>query len=237
VFGDEGPRVSAVLDPLSQPIDQAFALDPGPAVPCERLLAAALRRRIAQPPAWSPEQVFDGILFRPGRAPRPAAVLIALVPREEGLRVLFTRRSHDLPEHPGQISLPGGRVEAGDGGPVPAALREATEEVGLAAAAVEVLGTLPLYRTVTGYEVTPVIGLLQEAPRLRADPVEVSEIFEVPLAHLMDGARYQRRIVGEGGDRRHFYAIEYVERATERSYFIWGATAAILRNFYRLLIA
>jgi 8-oxo-dGTP pyrophosphatase MutT (NUDIX family) len=179
------------------------------------------------------------MLLRPELAPRLAAVLLALVPAEEGLRVLFTRRALDLPDHPGQISLPGGRVDEGDDGAVGAALREASEEVGLAAASVEVLGTLPVYRTVTSYLVTPVVGLLRERPVLRAQPGEVSEIFEVPLSLLTDGARYERRVVGEGSGRRHFYALDVEGYADgdARQYFIWGATAAILRNFYRLLVA
>jgi 8-oxo-dGTP pyrophosphatase MutT (NUDIX family) len=233
------PSVRGVLDPLAQALDPEFGLDPGPVVGPDRLLPAALRARFSRPPAWEPEQRSDGARFRPQEATRPAAVLIALVPAQDGLRVLFTRRSADLPDHPGQISLPGGRVDDSDASAEAAALREAHEETGLDPATVEVLGCLPVYHTVTGYEVTPVVGLLAQAPRLAAAPHEVAEIFDVALHELTDGARWQRRLVGSDGPRRTFFAIDAPGRgpAGEGRYFIWGATAAILRNFYRFLLA
>lgn len=221
-----------LIDPDTLPFDAEF--ERGPAIAPGRLTAQALRARFRDPPSWQAEQSGDGGLFHPGRPLRPAAVLIALIERPPaGLHVLFTVRSAHLPDHPGQISFPGGRLESGDASPVDAALREAREEIELDHSLVEVLGTMPPYATVSGYRVTPVVGLIAAGAQLRADPLEVEEFFEVPLAFLMNGANHQRRVVVQQSRRRLVYSIEYFGR---RRYLIWGATAAMLRNLYRFLL-
>ena len=124
----------------------------------------------------------------PGREgePRSAAVLVPIVNRPDGLAVLFTERSVDLPDHPGQISFPGGRIEPGDADAVAAALREAEEEIGLPRDRVTLLGRLADYETVTGYRVTPIVGWVEPPFPLKPDPVEVADVFEVPLSFLLD---------------------------------------------------
>jgi len=143
-----------------------------------------------------------------------------------------------LHDHAGQISFPGGRVEKGDADAIATALREAHEEIGLPPADVDVIGTLPEYLTATAYKVTPVIGLVERPFTPVLDAFEVSEVFEVPLAFLMDPINHERRIFQMGDTARTFYAMPYAtpRRAAEgRRYFIWGATAAILRNLYQFL--
>lgn len=161
---------------------------------------------------------------------RPAAVLIPVVERKGGLTLLFTRRSEDLPVHPGQISFPGGRAEAYDDGPVDTALRETEEEVGLHRRHVEIVGQLDLYRTRTGFEVTPVVGLLKPPFDLRADPTEVQEIFEVPLPFFLDRSNHERHSREWNNQTRSFYAMPYGD------YYIWGATAGMLVNFVDVLL-
>jgi 8-oxo-dGTP pyrophosphatase MutT (NUDIX family) len=193
---------------------------------------AWLRERLARPAPPEARNLSDGFRL-PGRhgAPTAAAVLVPLINREDGLTVLFTERSRDLPDHPGQISFPGGRVEPGDADAGIAALREAEEEVGLARERVTLLGRLEPYETVTGYRVTPVVGWVEPPFELRADPVEVAAVFEVPLAFLLEPANLQRHFRMVGETRRDYYAIPYGDR------FIWGATAAMLLIFDRTLRA
>jgi 8-oxo-dGTP pyrophosphatase MutT (NUDIX family) len=159
----------------------------------------------------------------------PASVLVPVVAHPDGLTVLFTQRTSQLRIHSGQISFPGGRAEPGDPGPEFTALREAGEEIGLKAGQVEVIGRLPEYLTRTGYRVTPVVGLLTPPLELAPDPREVQEVFEVPLAFLLDPRNHQRRTREFQGRTVSFYAIAYGERD------IWGVTAGILVNFYRQL--
>ncbi|HYQ99405.1 MAG TPA: CoA pyrophosphatase [Casimicrobiaceae bacterium] len=187
---------------------------------------------LSRPPPPTARNLSDGFRL-PGRegTPTPAAVLVPLVNRPEGLQVLLTERSADLPDHPGQISFPGGRVEADDASLAAAALREAAEEVGLAPAQVSVLGHLSEYETVTGYRVTPVVGWVEPPLELALDPVEVADVFEVPLAFLMDPAHQQRHFRMLGALRRDFWAIPYGDR------YIWGATAAMLLILDRTLRA
>jgi 8-oxo-dGTP pyrophosphatase MutT (NUDIX family) len=154
--------------------------------------------------------------------------------------VLLTQRSDRLSDHPGQISFPGGRAEQEDLNAIATALREAEEEIGLTQDFVQVLGTQPHYTTVTGYFVTPVVALVQPGFSLRVDASEVAEVFEVPLAFLMTPAHHRRHAVGEGDNAREFLSMPWVTQAADGSskrYFIWGATAAMLRNFYRFLSA
>lgn len=169
----------------------------------------------------------------PGREGRaiPAAVLVPLVNRPEGLQVLLTERAAHLPDHPGQISFPGGRVDPGDPDDTAAALREAQEEIGLDPGRVEVLGQLATYETVTGFRVTPVVGWVEPPIAVTPDPVEVASVFEVPLAFLMDPANQQRQFRMLGEVRRDYWAMPFGER------YIWGATAAMLLILDRTLRA
>ncbi|MES2742157.1 MAG: CoA pyrophosphatase [Pseudomonadota bacterium] len=213
-----------VLDPQQLPID---AIAGEAALPAERLSAHWLRQRFAAPPDWLAE-AGEREPFAPAVA---ASVLLPLVRREGGLTLLLTRRTDHLQHHPGQISFPGGRAEARDGSPVETALRETEEEVGLDRRHIDVLGVLPPYATNTGYLVTPVVALITPPFTLRADPDEVAEIFEVPLAFLMDGMNHQRLSADLPDGRRSFYAMPY------QRFYIWGATAGMLRNLFHFLRA
>ena len=216
------------FDPQQLPIE---AIAGEPAVAPERLAPAWLRERFAgASPEWRPEA---GERAMPGREDREtaASVLVPLVRRAHGLTLLLTQRTANLTDHPGQISFPGGRAEDYDTDAVDTALREAEEEIGLARRHVEILGCLPRYLTGTGYCVTPVVGLIEPPFEVTADPSEVAAIFEVPLAFLMDGANHQRLSVELPGGRRTFYAMPY------EGYYIWGATAGMLRNLFHFLRA
>lgn len=210
-----------------------------PPVPAEWLTASHIRARLAEAAHWSPPIVGDAVhqIHDPSLPPpRPASVLIPLVPRPEGLQVLLTRRTDHLRDHAGQISFPGGRAEPEDRDAVQTALREAEEEVGLAPSGVQVLGQLPTYTTVTRYCVTPVVGLLDPAHTLRLDAFEVAGTAEVPLSFLMNPAHHRRHRFEWEGQERHFLSMPWSpDPDTPDAWFIWGATAAMLRNFYHLL--
>lgn len=229
----------------------AFTIDPRvaellgrdahlPAVDPQRFTRAALAQRFLQPPIWHPDVEVEKWYRSPN--PVAASVLVPLVMRDEP-SVLLTQRTPHLKKHAGQISFPGGRSEPTDPDAVSTALREAQEEVGLDPARVDVLGTLPTYTTGTGFVVTPVVGLIApqsgEADRLilQADPSEVDEIFEVPLYFLMDPRYHERRAFDVAGSRLEFFSMPWTSHATDKEYFIWGATAAMLRNLYRFLSA
>ncbi len=169
--------------------------------------------------------------------PRPAAVLVPIVAHPGSPTVLLTLRTAHLREHSGQVAFPGGRFETSDLTPTRTALREAHEEVGLEPSGVEILGTLPDYLTGTGFQVTPVIGLIEPGLTLRPDPDEVADVFEVPLSFLMNPGHHQRRLLEISGSRRVFWAMPWRPDPHRDEYFIWGATAAMLRNLYRLLSA
>jgi 8-oxo-dGTP pyrophosphatase MutT (NUDIX family) len=235
--GSTDPLLSRpIFDPETVPHDPAFAdfAARGPAIEPQRLHPRALRNRFAAPPRWEPEIRADARLFNPDEPPRPASVLVPLVVRGDDVNVLLTQRTDHLHDHAGQISFPGGRVEEGDADVVATALRESEEEIGLAATLIDVLGTLPEYLTATGYRVTPVIGMVERPFTLMLDDFEVSEAFEVPLSFLMNPANHERRIFRLGELARTFYAMPYELR---RRYFIWGATASMLRNLYQFLRA
>jgi 8-oxo-dGTP pyrophosphatase MutT (NUDIX family) len=208
-----------------------------PAVAARNIAATAIRDRFGAPPMWEPEiKVERRFVDRPETA---ASVLMPLVLRDE-LTVLLTQRTDHLTDHPSQISFPGGRAEPEDADAVATALREAQEEIGLDPERVEVLGSLPTYTTGTGFVVTPVVGLVRPGFVLRIDPFEVAEVFEAPLGWLMDPANHQRHAIEVGGVRREFLSIPWpgTDAAGQpRRYFIWGATAAMLRNLYRFLSA
>jgi 8-oxo-dGTP pyrophosphatase MutT (NUDIX family) len=158
-------------------------------------------------------------------APRAAAVLVPIMLRP-ALTVLFTQRSEDVPSHPGQISFPGGKVEATDADALACALREAREEIGLPVGNVEPLGYLDSYRTGTGFQITPVVALVKPDFHSVLDPREVRDVFEVPLAFLMDEANHHKDSREWRGRQRSFYAMPYEGR------YIWGATAGMLKNLH-----
>ncbi|CAB3654406.1 CoA pyrophosphatase [Trinickia soli] len=225
--------IRPVFEPEVLPVEATGAGLPG--VAAHRLTPAGLRERFAQRLVWAPEP-FE--VLSPERGdPRAAAVLVPLIVREAGLSVLLTQRADHLSDHAGQISFPGGRREPSDPDAVATALREAHEEVALAPERVEVLGALPDYLTGTGFCVTPVVGLVHSPFTVSADTLEVADIFEVPLSYLMNPANHEVRLWRwEGGERR-FFAMPYPRPAAGGQYFIWGATAGMLRNFYRFLAA
>jgi 8-oxo-dGTP pyrophosphatase MutT (NUDIX family) len=148
---------------------------------------------------------------------------------------LLTVRTAHLSSHSGQVALPGGRQDTQDADEIATALREAQEEVGLHPDCVSVLGCLPVYVTGTGYRVTPVVALLHPAMQLTANPQEVADVFEVPLAHLMDPANHRRHAVQWRGVTREWFSMPY--DAEHRQRLIWGATAGILRHLYHFLSA
>lgn len=170
----------------------------------------------------------DGV---PETALTPAAVLFPVVLRPDSPTVLLTRRTAHLRDHPGQISFPGGRVEAHDPSPRHTAIRETVEEIGLDPAHVEVLGYLPEYRTGTGFRVTPVVALVRPPFELLPDDFEVAEVFEVPFDFLLDPANHERRAMHVRGTMRHYYAMPYGD------YLIWGATAGMIRSLFERLHA
>ncbi|HEX8216191.1 MAG TPA: CoA pyrophosphatase [Allosphingosinicella sp.] len=157
-----------------------------------------------------------------------AAVLVAVVDRPRPT-VILTLRPETMRKHPGQISFPGGRLDPGDEGPIDAALREAEEEIGLNPGLVEVIGTADRYRTITGFEVTPVIGIVPPDLELTPHPGEVAAVFEAPLDHLFDPAHQVVRTVEWRGRERSYFEIDYEGRR------IWGATAAMIVNLSRRL--
>jgi len=161
---------------------------------------------------------------------KPAAVLLLVVNHPGDPAVVFTQRTAHLADHAGQISFPGGRVEEGDRTPEHTALREAEEEVGIPGDRVEILGRLPEYHTGTGYRVTPIVGWAEPPLTYRPDPHEVADIFEVPLAFLLDAGNHRYESAFHKGRMRKYCAVPYGDR------FIWGATAGMLVTFHRILI-
>lgn len=158
-----------------------------------------------------------------GRMLRPAGVLVAISLVESEPRIILTKRSSALKHHPGQIAFPGGKVDASDADVTAAALREAWEEIGLPKDLPEVIGLLPSHETVTSFQVTPVVALLHEEFELRPEVGEVAEVFTVPFNHVMDPANYIIASRSWRGTRRHYYTVPF------GPYYIWGATARMLR--------
>ena len=223
-----------ILDPQAIPV---VGIDAHlPPVPAHRLQPDALRQRFADPPRWTPEFPGDGGRFKLEGEPTAAAVLVPLVMRAGGLHVLLTLRTAHLRDHAGQISFPGGRSEIDDVDEVATALRETEEEIGLDRSFIEVIGQLPVYTTVTSYVVTPVVALVQPGFTLLPDSFEVAEVFEVPLHFLMAPAHHRRHSIQLDGQPRHFLSMPWQDAQSKAEhYFIWGATAAMLRNLYGFL--
>lgn len=165
----------------------------------------------------------------PVRPHMPAAVLVPIVERAEGLTVILTLRSEHLSDHAGQVSFPGGRIEDYDADEVAAALRETEEEIGLPRHHVRVVGRLDDYETGTGFIVTPIVGLVRPPFPIERDELEVADVFEVPLSFILEPANHELRSGVFGGRRRHYYVLPYEDR------FIWGATAGMLINLYERL--
>ena len=203
------------------------------AVPQARTTAQALRARFAAPPVWQPEIASEPRFS--ARAPARAAVLIPIIQRAAPT-VLLTERTAHLSTHSSQVAFPGGRTDPGDANAAATALREAHEEVGLEAGSAQVLGELPVYVTGSSFIVSPVVALVQADCVLRPNPYEVARIFEVPLAFLLDPAHHRRHVFEYAGQRREWYSMPYRD-AEGYEHFIWGATAGMLRNFYRFLSA
>ena len=200
-------------------------------VPLEALQPRALVQRFQSAAAWTPELVSEPRFV--DHKFTQAAVLIPLVMRER-LMVLLTERTAHLSSHSGQIAFPGGKVDAHDADATAAALREAQEEVGLASAFVQVLGCLPTYTTGSAFVVTPVVALVQADCVIAPNPYEVADVFEVPLEFLMNPAHHRHHAIDWEGQRRAWISMPYQDGMRER--FIWGATAAMLRNLYRFLL-
>ncbi len=226
------PRLSKLppFDPRQVPVVGVDAHLP--AVPQAALTPQALRERFVAPPPWAPEVSLERKFM--DRPMADAAVLIAIVLREQPT-VLLTERSTQLATHSGQIAFPGGKADATDRDLSHTALREAQEEVGLDASFIHILGHLPTYTTGTSFVVTPVVALVQPGFVLNPNPAEVADAFEVPLAFLMNPAHHHRHAFEWEGQRREWFSMPFYDGATER--FIWGATAGMLRNFYRFLSA
>lgn len=222
-----------IADPHSVPIVGTDAHLPP--VGADRLSPAALRSRFQSPPVWQPDFFADH--QRSSEGTRAAAVLMGIVNRPHGATMLLTRRAAHLTRHSGQVAFPGGRRDDDDESFIDTALREAHEEVGLEPALVEVLGELPVYVTGTRYRVTPVVALIDPDLTLRPQPAEVESVFEVPLAYLMDPGNHQRRHHVSDQGERQFISMSWTTTGPGGHYLIWGATAALLRNFYRMLSA
>lgn len=220
------------FDPQKQPVVACSTL---PALPAATLSLQAIRQAFQDPVDWQVEPLFAQA-FVPGGAgydsARHAAVLVPLVQREGGLSVLLTRRAANLRHHAGQISFPGGCIEPVDRDPIDTALRETEEEIGVAPQFVDVIGIQPTLLTTTHFLMTPVVGELQPGFQLLADGDEVAEVFEVPLAVLMDPAQYHlHQFRSSRGHGRYFFSVQW------QSHFIWGATAILIRNLYHFLAA
>jgi 8-oxo-dGTP pyrophosphatase MutT (NUDIX family) len=221
------PAMDAPLDSTADPFTEAgfrrLAAEGLLRAPSQAIFDPRTGRALG-PSDWdlNPEFMDDLAVMAP---PRPAAVRVPIVLRNP-LTVLLTQRAHDMPSHAGQIAFPGGKVEECDTTPIDCAMREAHEEIGLPPELVEPLGYLDSYRTGSGFQINPVVAFVQGGFRATVDAREVVEVFEVPLAFLMDAANHQKHARAWRGRERSFYAMPYEGR------YIWGATAGMLRNMH-----
>jgi 8-oxo-dGTP pyrophosphatase MutT (NUDIX family) len=230
-------------DPAETPLSKLPNFDPRtvpvlgidshlPAVGWEALVPGALRERFLAPPQWEPEIWVERKFSN--RALSSASVLVPVVMRERPM-VLLTERTTHLSTHSGQVAFPGGKQDEADTDAAHTALREAHEEIGLDASFVEVIGQMPTYTTGSQFIITPVVALVKPDHRLTLNTFEVADAFEVPLEFLMNPAHHRRHAFEWAGTRREWFSMPYMDGSSER--FIWGATAAMLRNLYRLLSA
>jgi len=229
---EPNPRkiVRPSFDPKTQPwrvSDADFCVLPSPHLQPE-FVRQVLGAEIERPLLLPDERAFmKPILNQP---PKEAAVLVPLVMREQGLTVLLTQRTDHLYDHAGQVSFPGGRVQADDANAIATALRETEEETGLAVEHLDILGHLPRYFTGTGFAITPVTAMVRPTFKLAPDTFEVAHIFEVPLFHLTDHRNYRlHEALLPDGQVRRYYSLDW------EGFFIWGATAAMLRGLYQVL--
>ena len=217
------------FDPREVPVQSIDRHLPKP--PAAHLEPHAIAARFARQHDWTPDVRKEAKFI--DRAPAHASVLIPLVQRER-LSVLLTLRPTHMNSHSGQIAFPGGKADPEDRDAIATALREAEEEVGLEPEFVDVIGTMPIYTTGSAFIVTPVVALVHPGFRLKVNADEVADVFEVPLDFLMDPANHRHHVVDWGGEQRRWMSMPYMDGNTER--FIWGATAGMLRNFYRFLL-
>jgi 8-oxo-dGTP pyrophosphatase MutT (NUDIX family) len=223
-----------VFDPRQVPIARTGA--DMPAVSSAAMSPQALRARFADQPTWSPEVLRESSFSQ--RELANASVLLPLVMRDE-LHVLLTQRAVHMSTHGGQIAFPGGKADADDADAVATALRETYEEVGISAAHIEVIGSLPTYLTGTQFVITPVVALIEPSFKLNINSDEVAHVFEVPLSFLMNPANHHEHVFEWQGARRKWFSMPYpdLQAPNGKEHFIWGATAGMLRNFYRFLKA
>ncbi len=218
--------------PEQQPV---LALPPLPSLEPQYLQADFLQYALPLPLEWAIEPLFAHEFvhdFEQCPDLRQAAVCVPLVQRPQGIHVLLTRRAGHLVHHAGQISFPGGRVEKEDLSVIHTALRETHEEVGIEPEYIQPLSEEPIFMTNTSFAMRPVVGLVRPNFQLRIDPSEVAEVFEVPLAWLMDPAQHQlHRLHRPQQASRYYFSMRW------QNYFIWGATAVVIRNLYHHLAA
>lgn len=226
-----GPPSHPTFDPALQPeVKQPGATPLAPHV----LELDFIRQAFQRPVSWQVEPLFRHAFSSDPKALkglRKAAVFMPLVQRPQGVHVIFTRRADHLSDHAGQVSFPGGCIEPADESDIAAALRETNEEIGITQDYIELMGTHPSLITTTRFRMLPVVGAVRPGFTIRPDPGEVAEVFEVPLSVLMDPEQHRLHHAPLIGADRHYYSM------TWESYFIWGATAALIRNFYRFLAA
>lgn len=184
----------------------------------------AIKAALGAGPGSSDFDLNPDVDLRPGRKLRPAAVLVPLIQQDGALRVILTKRSSSLKHHPGQVAFPGGKVDPGDVDAHATALREAHEEIGLDPASVSILGELPSHETVTSFAVTPVVAQIHGGFDPIPEPGEVEEVFAVPFDHVADVANYSVQSRRWRGQTRRYYTVPF------GPYYIWGATARILRG-------
>lgn len=223
--------VSLGFDPQTQPF---IDIPPLPTITAPYLSPAFIQASFNHEIEWGAEPLLGNLIvpefdYYPKHI--PSAVCMPLVQREQGLTVLFTRRAGHLPSHPGQVCFPGGRIDLSDNNATHTALRETYEEVGIAPGYIQPLGEHPII-IATRYAMRPIIGLVKEGFSIAPCASEVAQVFEVPLAVLMDPRNHRlQRLQIKGSDLRHYFSISW------NGYFIWGATAAVIRNFYHYLFA
>jgi len=224
--------VAPSFDPRSQPVVSSETLPP---LSPQSIQLDFIQHAFSHAIDWQVEPIFThsfSIEKQNVEDVRQAAVFFPLIERPSGLHVLFTRRASHLHDHAGQISFPGGRIEASDRDEIAAALRETYEEIGVGPEFIRCIGTQPGFLTSTRFTMKPVIGQILPGFKLAPNTSEVAEVFEVPLSVLMDTTLHHlHRANLPGGGHRFYFSI------TWQSYFIWGATAALIRNFYHFLAA